>query len=580
MNKTIVVDIKKCLACRSCEIACALEHSRSKVLEEAIAESPKPQRMVTVEAAGEFGAPMQCRHCIDACCIEICPTGAIRKQSEPGPVIIDQQLCIGCKLCMLICPFGVLQIGAKGRAIIKCDMCYERAKEGELPACVEACPTKSLKMVLLEAVNQSEQEVSSKQPQSKNKIQKHSTGKKIVVIGSSAAGMTAAIAAAKEKSDAEVKVVTSDRIPYRRPAIPALIAGNITGPEGAEIFTNDILTLYNIELIRSTKAIGIDPESKTIFIKSDGKEKRLLYDAAIIATGGQPLIAQIIGSDKKGVCTFTTFEAAAEIVEMAKGAGSAVVVGAGFIALEIAESLMHKGLEVYFNVRSRILRKLLEPELSEFISQRFQRQGLKMLTGESISEIGGNGQVEYVIHKGQRIATNLVVMGTGVKPNVSLAEKCGIKLGVSGAIKVDNRMQSSIEDIYAVGDCAQSPDLNKKTAGFLRAQADEIFGLQIFSIGHSSTTAKEVGLSVDVYDLTVPESTIRNQRVNLFERGKILIDSNDRIVGGQLIAEKYGSQFACQLYKAVLESQKREEFLEKFNLSGRETVQTLIQYEL
>jgi hypothetical protein len=66
----------------------------------------------------------------------------------------------------------------------------------------------------------------------------------------------------------------------------------------------------------------------------------------------------------------------------------------------------------------------------------------------------------------------------------------------------------------------------------------------------------------------------------LFERGKILIDSNDRIVGGQLIAEKYGSQFACQLYKAVLESQKREEFLGKFNLSGRKTVQTLIQYEL
>lgn len=154
MSKTIVVDVKKCLACKSCEIACALVHSKSKVLEEAITETPKPQHKVTVEQAEEFGIPLACRHCIDAPCIEICPTGALQRQSEPGPVIIDQQLCIGCKLCMLICPFGVLQIDAEGRAVIKCDMCYQRAKEGKLPACVEACPTNGLKMASLEEVDQ------------------------------------------------------------------------------------------------------------------------------------------------------------------------------------------------------------------------------------------------------------------------------------------------------------------------------------------------------------------------------------------------------------------------------------------
>jgi carbon-monoxide dehydrogenase iron sulfur subunit len=148
-NRAIVINIKKCLACRSCEIACAMVHSHAESLEEAIAKSPRPQRMLTVEAAGQFGLPIQCRHCQDAQCIEICPTGAIYRVGEQGPVVIDERLCIGCKMCMLICPFGILQIDKKGRAVIKCDMCMERVEEGLSPACVEACPTGALSFVFL-----------------------------------------------------------------------------------------------------------------------------------------------------------------------------------------------------------------------------------------------------------------------------------------------------------------------------------------------------------------------------------------------------------------------------------------------
>jgi anaerobic carbon-monoxide dehydrogenase iron sulfur subunit len=169
MDKTIIVDIKKCLACKSCEMACALAHSETKKIEEAVTESPKPQRMVNVEAAGEFGVPIQCRHCEDAPCINICPTGAIQRESEQSPVLIDKELCIGCKLCVLICPFGVLQIGHQGRAIIKCDMCYERAKEGKLPMCVEACPTKALKLVSLQEITKSKRRASAKKMAAKEK---------------------------------------------------------------------------------------------------------------------------------------------------------------------------------------------------------------------------------------------------------------------------------------------------------------------------------------------------------------------------------------------------------------------------
>ncbi len=145
MGKTIIINIEKCLACKSCEIACALAHSKAKVLEEAVTESPRPQKRVTVEAAGEFGVPMQCRHCEDAPCIIVCPTKAIHRQHAEGPVLIDQDLCIGCKFCLVVCPFGVIDLSSDGKVMVKCDLCFERAKQGQEPACVEACPTKALK---------------------------------------------------------------------------------------------------------------------------------------------------------------------------------------------------------------------------------------------------------------------------------------------------------------------------------------------------------------------------------------------------------------------------------------------------
>jgi carbon-monoxide dehydrogenase iron sulfur subunit len=147
MGKSIVTDIEKCMACRACEIACALAHSESKVLEEALAETPKPQRRVTVESAGGFAVPMQCRHCEDAPCIAVCPTGAIHRHQANDPVLIDRDKCIGCKFCLAVCPFGAIDITRDGTAVVKCDLCIERTRAGEEPACVEACPTGALGLV-------------------------------------------------------------------------------------------------------------------------------------------------------------------------------------------------------------------------------------------------------------------------------------------------------------------------------------------------------------------------------------------------------------------------------------------------
>jgi len=147
MRKVLTVNIEKCLACKSCEIACAVAHSESGVLEEAMAESPKPQRRVTVEAVGELAVPLQCRQCEDAPCISVCPTAAIHRHEADGPVLIEQDRCIGCKFCLVVCPFGLIDVSSDGKVMVKCDLCIERIKAGQEPACVEACPTRALKLV-------------------------------------------------------------------------------------------------------------------------------------------------------------------------------------------------------------------------------------------------------------------------------------------------------------------------------------------------------------------------------------------------------------------------------------------------
>jgi len=144
MSKMILVDVPKCLGCRSCQLACAVSHSKAQNLLGAIAEGSAPR--VAVLSAGDLVIPLQCRQCEDAPCVAVCPTGALTRPDAEGPVVTNDERCIGCKSCMLVCPFGVITLSNKGRAIIKCDLCVSRLAAGEQPACVEACHTHALRL--------------------------------------------------------------------------------------------------------------------------------------------------------------------------------------------------------------------------------------------------------------------------------------------------------------------------------------------------------------------------------------------------------------------------------------------------
>jgi len=162
MKKMIYLDIRKCLGCRSCMFACAVEHSTSKDKIEAISESPRPKSRVHMVVAEGLPIPLQCRHCEDAPCVAVCPTLAIKKLGPQEPVIIQDKKCIGCKFCIVVCPFGIISLSDEGKAALKCDRCIDRQKVGKIPACVEACPTGALQFLSIDEINDIKRKLTAK----------------------------------------------------------------------------------------------------------------------------------------------------------------------------------------------------------------------------------------------------------------------------------------------------------------------------------------------------------------------------------------------------------------------------------
>jgi carbon-monoxide dehydrogenase iron sulfur subunit len=139
-----------CMACRLCEIACIVEHSKHKDIYKAYKEeTPRPVSKTLVEEEGiEISISTQCRHCIEPACLEACITGAIYRKNPDSPVLVNLERCIGCWMCVMACPYGAIardcrktnSTESERKVMSKCDLCPDR----EIPACVEACPNRAL----------------------------------------------------------------------------------------------------------------------------------------------------------------------------------------------------------------------------------------------------------------------------------------------------------------------------------------------------------------------------------------------------------------------------------------------------
>jgi len=140
MHWGMVIDLRRCIGCHACTVACQIENN--------LPLNERWNKVFTVGPEGEFPLvtshflPRPCMHCQDAPCVDGCPTGASQRRPD-GIIIVDGERCIGCKFCMLVCPYGVRQFEVEKGIVQKCHLCYERLEQGEMPRCVETCQLKA-----------------------------------------------------------------------------------------------------------------------------------------------------------------------------------------------------------------------------------------------------------------------------------------------------------------------------------------------------------------------------------------------------------------------------------------------------
>ena len=290
---------------------------------------------------------------------------------------------------------------------------------------------------------------------------------KTVIIGSGAGGLTTASTIRKYNKDMEIVVITKEKyIAYSPCAIPYVIGGEIPSFQDIIIHTpEDYRKNRNIVIITESTVVDVDSKNKNvIYYNKEGNKNTLKYDYLVIATGGETFIPPIEGKDLEGVFKVKTIVDGMKIKDYAERSKSAVVVGAGAIGLETAYALRKLDLKVtVVEMAPQVLPRGLDIDMAEIVLKYLQDLGVEVILGKPVSKILGdeNNRVKGVVVGGKSYTCDMVVMATGIMPNIELAKRAGCEIGRL-AIKVNSRMETSVPNIYAVGDCVETVDFITK----------------------------------------------------------------------------------------------------------------------
>ena len=357
-------------------------------------------------------------------------------------------------------------------------------------------------------------------------------GKKIVIIGGVAAGPKAACRVKRLMADADVTVIDQDSlISYGGCGVPYYVSGDVSDEKELRSTSYHALRdedffkkTKGVNTLISTRVISIDRRKKSVLVNNliTGEQDNVCYDALLLATGSTPITLPMPGSDGDGVFTVNDLHKAISIKErIAKGlVGKAVVIGGGAIGIEMAEALTDLwGVETaLIENMEYLLPRTISWTLAAVLEKHLDENNVDVFTGESAEEIVlVDGKVSAVRTSKRRLDADLVIMAVGVKPQSQLAQEAGLHVSASGAIVVNERMQTSDPDIYAAGDCIEISHLvsgkrfhapfgsmaNKQG----RVAADNMAGIpSIFRGGVGSFILKAFELSVGSTGLNLVEA--------------------------------------------------------------------------
>lgn len=285
---------------------------------------------------------------------------------------------------------------------------------------------------------------------------------KIIIVGGVAGGASAA--ARLRRLDEQAEIVIYERsgyISYANCGLPYYIGGSISDADDLTLQTpRSFNSRFNVSVNVLHEVTSIDPAAKTVTVKNlvGGEEFTEGYDKLILSPGAKPTLPDVPGIDNKRVFTLRTVEDTMAIhafVEESKPK-SAVIAGGGYIGIEMAENLRHLGLDVTIVQRPKQLLNTLDQDMASFVHAKLRAEGVCLKLGSSVIGFEDRGESLNVLLKAEEpISTDMVLMAVGVSPDTALAKMAGLELGIKGSIVVNERMETSVSDIYAVGDAVE-----------------------------------------------------------------------------------------------------------------------------
>ncbi|MGH9943725.1 MAG: FAD-dependent oxidoreductase [Pyrinomonadaceae bacterium] len=426
----------------------------------------------------------------------------------------------------------------------------------------------------------------------------------LLVIGGVAAGLAAAMQARRARADLDITVLekTSD-ISYGACGLPYVVSGLIASLDQLVIHTPDYFTArhgINVEL--HSEAMEVRPAKSTVVVRrDDGAESEIGYTSLVIATGAAAVCPPLPGHGLAGVFVLRHLHDGRRLLRFIeeRRPRAAVVAGAGYIGLEMAEALATRGLKVTVIESSENVMSTLGGALRDRVVEEMRGRGIDFVFEEKVAgfESDGGGNVSRAVtERGRAVEAQLVSIGVGVRPESGLARAAGIETGASGAIAVDAAQRTNYANVYAAGDCGEVLNIvsgrrvwfplgqpavrqgwvaganaasgvgaEERYAGVVGTNAVKVFDLELGRTGLSLNEAQAAG-----FDATETESEAWS-RAGYYPGGakiltRIVQDRRGRLLGAQMVGREGVAQ-RINVFVAALHAGLRAEEVNRFDLA-------------
>ncbi|MFH0749122.1 MAG: FAD-dependent oxidoreductase [Candidatus Bathyarchaeota archaeon] len=418
---------------------------------------------------------------------------------------------------------------------------------------------------------------------------------KIIIVGNNAAGSGVVSAARKTDRDAEIIVIDKGKYPaYSRCGLPYVLAGEISSFENLITFPFSFYELMKIDLRLETLVTSVEPKENTVTTEREGKIEKIKYDSLVLATGADTFIPPIKGFDKDGVYSLRSMDDGKKIQKAMNKATSAVIIGAGFIGLEIAHAFVEKGITTtVIEMAQHILPAVFDIDMATFAHKKMEKRGVRVMASTTTKEIVGKEKVDGILVGNKIVKADMVIMATGVRANTDLAKKIGLTLGIDDrTIRVNSRMETSIPNIYAAGDCAESKNFitglptvcqlgttavrHAKVAGInaaggysifpgvISSAVTKMFGFEVGATGITESQANKAGLEAVTGSLTSTTKPLyfpggKEIKAKIIAEKEFGTVIGGQIVGGEDVAQRVNMiSLAIQNRMTVVELAKAD----------------------